>query len=154
MSRVSFPSHCVAPHCHLPKWTAQRSLSILLADVKVFRVRRKSSHTRTVVSGIVKQAWISLSSPMIFSLGFFRRSLNKTILIDKIITSSWWDGSGSGRKCNCKMGRLIFGGTCFPFRAVISMMRIPLLSGTLDLHNLSTFPSTQSALESYHLERI
>lgn len=56
MSRMSFPSHCIALHCHLPKWTAQRSLSILSADVKVFRVRRKSSHTSTVVSGIVKQA--------------------------------------------------------------------------------------------------
>lgn len=87
MSKVSSFSHCIA-------WIS--------ASCQLFRLRGSSIRTHYYIrcSEINR---ISLSFPMIFSWGLFIRRWVKTTSTDGIRTSSWWDRSGSGPKCSCKL---------------------------------------------------
>lgn len=127
------------------KWAALRGHSRIWANVKVFRMRRRSSHASPIVWGTVKLAHSILSFPVIFRMWPFHRPLSNTTSTDKIRTSSQWHGSRSGSRCSYKRVGLL------PF---ISIVQILFLSGTLARHMLSMFPSSQSALMSSLLERI
>ena len=118
MSKVSSPLLYIAYR----KWAAQRGHSRIWANVKVFKVRRRSSHASPVVWGVVTLAHIILSFPVTFRMWPLHRPLSNITSTDKIRTSPQWRGSGSGSKGSCKIAGLL------PF---ISMVPMLLPSGTL-----------------------